>query len=122
MLSETAAKILSTLAYQPSAQWLVNVLPFGSVYWADEMPDIRQLVHCRKQDRVDILRMFSIRLDLWDGRALSDDDKELWDLVRAQAPTWPLFRRLELTSEIKLARAAAEHQVTQEFDSLSDEK
>lgn len=39
MLSETAVKECAELVYQPDAEWLVNVHPFGSVYWADEMPD-----------------------------------------------------------------------------------
>ena len=122
MLSEAAVKVISSLAYQPDTQWLVNVLPFGGVYWADEMPDIRQLVHCLELDRAEILWMFSIRQELWDAEPLSDGDKELWDSIRAQVPSWPLFRRLKLTDEHKLARQNAEQQVTQEFEALSDEK
>ena len=118
MLTEAAVEILSSLLYQPDAQWLFNFHPFGSIYWADEMPEIRQLVHCLGQDRAEILRMFRIRRELWNAEALSDVDKELWDSIRAQVPTWPLFRRLELTEEDKLARQKAEQRVAQEFEAL----
>lgn len=120
MLSEAAVKVLSSLTYQPDAEWLINVFPFGSVYWADEMPDIRQFVHCLEQDRAEILRMFSIRLELWNAEALFDGDKQFWDLIRAQVPTWPLFRRLQLTDAHRLARIKAEQQVANEFEALSD--
>lgn len=122
MLSQPAVEVLSSLTYQSNAEWLVNVLPFGGVYWADEMPDIRQLVHCFEQDRTQIVRMFSLRLELWNAEGLSDDDQEFWDSIRAQAPTWPLFRRLELTEEQKRVRQKAEQQVAQEIDAPSDEQ
>ena len=116
MLSEAAVNVLSSLTYQPDAELLFNVLPFGTVYWADEIPDIRQFVHCLEQDRAEIFRMFSIRQELWNAEALFDRDREFWDSIRAQVPTWPLFRRLELTDEHQLARQKAELQVAQEFD------
>ena len=122
MLSEAAVEVLSSLPYQPDAQWLVNVYPFGSIYWADEMPDIRQFVHCLEQDRAEILWMFSIRRELWDAQALSDGDKDLWDSIRAQVPTWALFRRLDLSDNDQLARQKAEQQLAQEFDEPSDDQ
>ena len=121
MLSETAVKELAGLAYKADAEWLVNVIPFGSVYWPDEMPDIRQLVHCQEQDRKEILQMFSIRLKVWDGKVLSDDETRLWESMRDQVPSWPLFRRLKLTEDHMVAGRKAETQVSQEFEGLSDD-
>lgn len=121
MLSEAATRVISSLTYQPDAQSEVNILPFGSVYWADELPDIRQLVPLSEQDRAEIIRMFSVRLEIWDEKALSDGDKELWDSIRTQVPEWPLFRRLKLTDEQQLARQNAKRQVAQEFEALSDD-
>jgi hypothetical protein len=121
MLSETAVKELAGLAFKADAEWMVNVLPFGSVYWADEMPDIRQLVHCQEQDRKEILQTFSIRLKVWDGKVLSDDETRLWESMRDQVPSWPLFRRLKLTEDHAVARRKAEKQVAQEFEALSDD-
>ena len=122
MLSEAAVEVLSGLPYQPDAQWWVNVYPFGSIYWADEMPDIRQFVRCLKQDRAEILWMFSIRRELWNAEALSVGDRDLWDSIRTQVPTWALFRRLELADDDKIAKQEIEQQVAQEFDALSDEQ
>jgi hypothetical protein len=121
MLSETAVKELAGLAFKADAEWMVNVLPLGSVYWADEMPDIRQLVHCQEQDRKEILQMFGIRLKVWDGKVLSDDEARLWESMRDQVPSWPLFRRLKLTEDRRVAWRKAEKQVAQEFEALSDD-
>ena len=83
------------------------------------MPDIRQLIRCQEQDRKEILQMFSLRLKVWDGEPLSDDETQLWESIRSQVPAWPLFRRLNLTDEHKLARQEAEEQDAQEFESDS---
>jgi hypothetical protein len=121
VLSDATVKQLSGLVFRSEAQSLVNLLPFGSVYWADEMPDTRQLILCGEQDCMNILRMFSIRLKLWDAEALSDEENQLWNSIRSQVPTWPIFRRLTLTDEEKLARKEVEKQVESEFESLSDD-
>jgi len=111
MLSEPAVKELAGLAIKADAEWMVNVFPFGSVYWADEMPDIRQLVHCHEQDRKEILQTFSIRLKVWDGKVLSDDETRLWESMLDQVPSRPLFRRLNLTEDHAVSRRKAEKQV-----------
>lgn len=121
MLTETTIKELARLEYQPDAEWLVNVFPFGSVYWADEMPDIGKLVHCQGQDWKEILRMFSIRLKVWDGEVLSSDETQLWDSLHNQVPAWPLFQRLNLSDEQKRARQKAERRVAEEIEILCDE-
>lgn len=121
MLSDIALKHLSMLTYRPDAKWEVNILPFGSIYWADEMPDIRKFVECQELDREQILRMFDIRLGLWDGEILLAEDQQLWDSIRAQVPDWALFQRLRLTDEEKVARKEAERQVEREFETAFDD-
>lgn len=59
----------------------VNTLPFGSVFWKDEMPAIRDLFD-RPEDMGIIHAMFGLRLKIWDGQALNRQDQELWDAVR----------------------------------------
>jgi hypothetical protein len=43
MLSEKAVRVLAALVYRPDAEWEVNIIPFGSIYWDDEMPAIGDL-------------------------------------------------------------------------------
>ena len=38
MLSKKAIVLLTALSYRDDAKWEVNILPFGSIYWTDEMP------------------------------------------------------------------------------------
>jgi hypothetical protein len=121
MLADKTVAVLAKLAYQPDTEWEVNILPFGSIFWKDEMPAIVDLVD-RPDDMVIIHQMFGMRLKIWDGEALTAQEKELWDAVERQVPNWALFKRLILSAEQKLARQQAERQVEQEFESLSGDK
>src|SRR4051812_33628544 len=107
MLSEKAAAVLAALPYRQDAKWEVNILPFGSIYWDDEMPAGRDLFY-RLEDMSIIFSMFGIRLKLWDGEVLNVKDQQLWDAVQGQVPHWALFHRLDLTDEQKHARYDAE--------------
>lgn len=120
MLSETIVRVLAAMPYQPDAEWEVNILPFGSVFWKDEMPAIRDLFD-RPEDMGIIHAMFGLRLQIWDGETLNSQDQQLWDAVRRQVPQWALFKRLRLTEEQKFAREKAERQVEQEFESIGRE-
>jgi hypothetical protein len=122
VLSDIAVDLFSTLTYRPDAAWEVNLIPFGSVYWKDEMPEIREFVFkIPENDREQLLRMFSIRLKLWDDEPLSDDEQQLWDSIRAQLPNWALFQRLKLNLEDMRAREEAERQVYQEGEASADD-
>ncbi len=120
MLSEKIVAVLAAMPYQPDADWEVNILPFGSVFWKDEMPPIRDLFD-RPGDMGIIHAMFGLRLKMWDGETLNPQDQELWDAVRRQVPQWALFKRLSLTDEQRLAREKAEGQVEQAFESVDPE-
>jgi hypothetical protein len=120
MLSERAVALLATLAYRPDADWGINFLPFGSIYWNDEMPAAGDLFD-RPDDMLMIHAMFGIRLQLWNGEVLNAQDQQLWDAVRHQAPQWALFKRLNLSREQQRARDVAERQVQQEFESVRSE-
>ena len=119
MLSEKAIVLLTALSYRGDAKWEVNILPFGSIYWTDEMPSFDLLD--KPDDMFIIHAMFGIRLKLWDGEVLSAQDQQLWDAVKGQVPQWALFRRISLNNEQQQAREEAERQVEREFESLSDD-
>ena len=120
MLSEKIVAVLAALPYQPDAEWEVNILPFGSIFWKDEMPAIVDLFD-RPEDMAIIHAMFGIRLKIWDGVALEAQDQQLWNAVKRQVPQWALFERLRLTDEQMLAREKAERQVEQAFESSGPE-
>ena len=52
------------------------------------------------------MRIFSIRINLWNGNPIEPSSQEVWDDFRRQFPNWPVFQRLTLSEE---ARAAHEH-------------
>lgn len=120
MLSEKIVAVLAALPYQPNAEWAVNVLPFGSIFWKDEMPALGDLFD-RPDDMAVIHAMFGMRLKIWDGVTLDAQDRQLWDAVRRQVPQWALFQRLRLTDEQTVARGEAERQAQQAFEFLGPE-
>jgi hypothetical protein len=120
MLSEKATAMIAAMPYQPDAEWQVNILPFGSIYWADEMPSIAEMLD-KPEDVLVINLMFGLRMKLWDGEVLDAQEQQRWDAVRAQVPNWALFKRLTLSEQQKLARQEAEEQVEQELQSLADD-
>jgi len=67
-LSEKAVSMLIAMQYQPNAAWGVNVIPFGSIFWLDEMPSMAELFG-NTNDAFLIHSMFALRLKLWDGQA-----------------------------------------------------
>jgi len=115
MLSEKTVKALTNLKYRSDSDWSVNILPFGSIFWHDEMLKMADLLE-QEGDSLIIHRMFAIRIKIWDGEVLDDQERKIWDSVKLQLPDWALFKRLTLSPEQKLAREQAERQVEQAFE------
>jgi len=109
-LSAITVFMLSALQYDPSAGWGISVVPFGSIFWHDEMPDL-EVLFWNRDDQSLIDSMFALRLKIWDGQALTTEEQRLWNSVKTQVPDWPLFKRLFLTNEQKQAREDAETEV-----------
>jgi hypothetical protein len=91
MLSEETLTHFSTLTYRPDAKRQVCILPLGSVYWDDELPQMGKFAAFPEPDRNEILRVFALRLKLWDRQVLSDEDRQFWESVRSAAPNWAIF-------------------------------
>jgi hypothetical protein len=119
ILSGKAVATITALPYREDAEWQVNILPFGSIYWVDEMPPLTDLFE-KPEDMLLVNSMFGLRIKLWDGEALDALEQQRWDAVKAQVPEWALFKRLTLSKQQTLARQEAERQVEQEFQSLAD--
>ncbi len=117
-LSQIAVLMLSALQYDPSAGCGFNVTEFGSIFWNDEMPPMELFMNAG--DGFLIYSMFALRLNIWDGEALTAEDQQLWDSVKAQVPDWAFFKRLSLTNEQKQAREQAETDVQFVLDVLRD--
>jgi hypothetical protein len=62
-LSEKAVSLLTALRYQPNSEWGVNFLPFGSIYWHDEMPPVAELFE-NTEDMSLIHSMFGLQLKI----------------------------------------------------------
>jgi hypothetical protein len=116
MLSEETLTHLSALTYRPDAKRQVCILPLGSVYWDDELPQMGKFAAFPEPDRNEILRVFAIRLKVWDRQVLSDEDRQFWESVRSAAPNWAIFRRLDLSGTDRQAREEIERGCAKEFE------
>jgi hypothetical protein len=116
MLSEETSAALSTLTYRPDAKRQVCILPLGSIYWEDELPQVQKFAAFPEPDRNAVLRAFTIRMRLWDCQSLSDDDRQFWDSVRSAVPNWAIFHRLDLSDDDRREREETELVCAKEFE------
>jgi hypothetical protein len=118
MLSDASIAYLKPLKHRPDAERKSCVLPLGGIYWDDEIPNFRDLLKVADHDRNLILRLFSIRFRIWDAQPLSQSDTEFWETARSQVPEYPLFQRLELSEEDRLAQEQVERDAIEGFEAL----
>jgi hypothetical protein len=100
---------------------MVSIIPLGSIYWEDEMPDYSGLAKLSEDERNTIWQLFAIRFKIWDRETLSSDDQAFWDAAGADVPTWALFSRLVLSADDCDARSKAEAEVEKEFEAVFDD-
>jgi hypothetical protein len=67
-------------------------------------------------DREEVLRVFALRIKIWDGAILSEDDQRFWDSVRSAAPNWAIYKRLKLSSYDQREREEAEQACAKELE------
>ena len=120
MLSEGALDYLQDLTLQRGAERMACYLPFGGIYWDDELPDFRAFQQLPDKDRNLILRLFFIRFQIWKKQILLDSDQAFWDHAVAEVPHYALFHRLHLNSDDQRKQAQIEMEVQDFFASLQD--
>lgn len=104
MISEGALNYLASRTYRKNARREINILPLGGIYWDDEYPLVSTERPVSEADYGQILRMFMLRVALWEGEHFSEEQQQFWETVRAKAPTWALFYRLEISEEDRKAQ------------------
>jgi hypothetical protein len=112
-LTDAIIAILRSLPVRPGARIVTSLIPLGSIYWEDEMPDFQDERKLSLAERRAIYRLFAIRFKIWDDKTLSPDEQTFWDTARAEAPNWALFHRLALSVEEHHTRKQAEAYVAE---------
>ena len=106
MLAESTIAYLNALTFRPDANRLTCWIPLGGIYWDDELPDIRLVYSLPEPERSSLRQLIRIRLQIWSSEQLSPADQQFWDEARQQAPQYALFRRLELSDEVRRVHEA----------------
>ena len=117
-LSSSLIAYMSALTYRADSKRLVSLMPLSGIYWDDEIPDLRGLLSLGEDDKMLYLRLFAIRIRLWRSEALSDEDQNLWDTVRTQVPTCPVFMRLHISDDDRKTQCEAEEETDEMLDGL----
>jgi len=116
MLTKETLSQLSTCVYRADAKRVISLMPLGSIYWDDEMPDWETLATIPEADRKQIDRCFAIRMRLWNHESLLEDQSEFWESARSALPAWAIFRRLELSDDEQRERKEIERDCAQAFE------
>ena len=119
MFSEKTNEILRSLRFDRDAETISCLLPLGSIFWSDELPQWKFLAFPEGADRNAIMRLFAIRTNYWNTGQIADDDRSVWDDAKAQFPDWPFFRRLQLTATQRDEHEATQLQLENLFEELS---
>ena len=115
MLPEKTFAYLNTLTYRDDAKRFISILPLGSICWEDESVALSIFPPLPEPEQMEILRVFSIRMKIWDGETLTDDDRDFWETVHSHATKWAIFRRLELSRDEQRQREEIERNCAKEF-------
>jgi hypothetical protein len=117
-LSEPTAIKIRGLRLDPDATMGYCSIPLGSIFWSDELPDGKPIIIDNDDDRIQVLRLFAIRITVWNTGAMDETSEQYWNAALEQFPDWPVFRRLHLTDTERLAHEEAQQAATETFDAL----
>lgn len=118
MLTEPLIALLNRLPLRVDAKRMVSIIPLGSIYWDDEMPDGVSVARLPEDEQNMMWQLFAIRFRIWDNEELTAEDKSFWDSARSEVPDWALFQRLALSEDDRKAREKAEKDVEKELDAV----
>ncbi len=118
MFTEQAKEYLDKLTYKASAERDTSNVPLGGIYWKDEIPDWDAFHELPEEDKNNILRLFSIRFEIWDGTVLSAESAAYWAEARSLFPRCPIFQRLMLSADDKQAQEAVMKEAESFLDAL----
>lgn len=100
MLSEATSALLNTLTYRADARVGFSWMSLGGIVWEDELPDHNQfLLKIPDDDQRHIIRLFGIRVRLWNGQTLRNEDQQFWDATQSLVPRWAFFERLSVSAD-----------------------
>jgi hypothetical protein len=98
VLHNSLFEYLSLRAYRAEAQQKMMMMPYCGIFWDDEL-DLRGLMHMSDEDRRYAFRLFEIRLSIWKGTPLAEDDEQIWNEALTRVPAFALFRRLSVSED-----------------------
>ena len=107
MLTDATLRYLASRTFREDAVCQINILPLGGIYWEDEYPFCAETPAPKAVSGEDyplVLKMFALRVKLWKGEPLAEEDSEFWGAVQEKAPTWALFHRLVISDDFMKAQ------------------
>jgi hypothetical protein len=113
MLSATTLGYLSTLTYRADARRQVCWWPLKGIYWDDELPRIHCLTEIPAQDRAQILWLFGIRVRIWKGETLPEEDQQFWDATESQVAGWAFFQRQKVSAHDRQDQEQVERETSE---------
>jgi hypothetical protein len=120
MISDETKKYLASLVYSKDAQRIGSIMPLGGIYWKDEIPDFPALRQLPDHVKGEIYRIIRIRYDLWDDKELSPEDIKFLEFARLQVPDCPIFQRLVLSEDDRLAQKSTRGELSDIHEMMAE--
>ncbi|MBO6891168.1 MAG: hypothetical protein JJ866_04425 [Roseibium sp.] len=120
MLTPETVDYLRRQTYDPAAEQLSIIVPVSTLYWSDEMPDTKALRRLGNGAYDEVIRLLSIRRQIWEHLQVSNEEQEFWSSAISLAPDFPGFRRLDLSPEDREAQFQIDRLEAEFFDELAE--
>ena len=97
--SPEARAYITSLRFDPDAKMSTCFMPFCGLYWQDE--NFEDVLSLPWQAKRQMVMIFAIRSQLFAGRRLMREDRQLWNAFMREFPHCPIALRSERTPEMK---------------------
>jgi hypothetical protein len=121
LLTRSGVEMIESLRFDPQAEMRWCLIPLASIYWSDELPSKIFLEFRETIDRELAMRLFAIRINFWNTGQMNGEDLAFWNEAKVRFPSWPVFQRMELTTESRRAHEKVQAEAEQFFVNLSEE-
>lgn len=110
--------LLQSLTYNPHAQLKAYFVPYGGIYWEDELPEYKILLSLSDQEYLYPFLMLNVRRKLWAHESLSEEEQRQWKFAQEIYPNWPIFKRLHITEDEYQQQLACEESSNQFYEAM----
>jgi len=118
MLCAACTEAFRALEFNAEATRSSNIMPFCSIVWSDEVPEMSyKFTH--PECRIVVIQLMSARKSYWQTGVVPPDLLEAREQFRIQFPEWPGFHRLEISPDDRNALAGCAEELSDVMSAIA---